>query len=196
MVQLLSDTRDAFYQCLRAHKTPNDVLISSDDFVDWLGGLEERPWPEYRQGRPITKTQLARALAPFHVSPSTVRIGAATAKGYKLSAFEKSVFALSPPIPLFRNVAPSQPPETLVVSGFSETSQGELCGVSKSGVTSQFSAGCDGVTALPKTPGQVAEMIRENHRQHPDWSTTQISKATGQPEKRVRRALAAGSTVQ
>jgi len=32
-------------------------------------------------------------------------------------------------------------------------------------------------------------MLREIHRQHPDWSTKRIAKATGQPEQRVRRAL-------
>ena len=40
-----------------------------------------------------------------------------------------------------------------------------------------------------QTLGRVAEMLREIHRQHPDWSTKRIAKATGQPEQRVRRAL-------
>src|SRR5262249_24188548 len=44
-----------------------------------------------------------------------------------------------------------------------------------------------------RTLGQVAEIIREIHRQHPHWSVKRIAQTTGQPEERVRRALAAGS---
>jgi hypothetical protein len=76
---------------------PQTTADISDDLVAWLAELEERPWPEYRRGRPITKTQLTRAIAPLRVSPGSVRIGASTPKGYKLSAFEKAFDPLPSP---------------------------------------------------------------------------------------------------
>jgi hypothetical protein len=64
--------------------------LTSADIVARLAGMEERPWPEWKAGKPITAPQLARALAPFGVRPATIRTGGNTAKGYYREAFEEA----------------------------------------------------------------------------------------------------------
>ena len=62
--------------------------------------MEDRPWPEYRKGKPITPRQLAKLLAPFGISPGTVRTESGTPKGYiraKLEGFFKR-YAPTPPV--------------------------------------------------------------------------------------------------
>jgi hypothetical protein len=62
--------------------------ISSADLVDALANLEGRPWAEWRAGKAITPTGVARLLAPFKIFPETIRIGDRTPKGYKFAQFE------------------------------------------------------------------------------------------------------------
>jgi hypothetical protein len=62
--------------------------MTSEDLVARLGAMEDRPWPEWRQGRPMTKVQLANALAPFGTRPGTIRVGANTPRGYRQEQFE------------------------------------------------------------------------------------------------------------
>jgi putative DNA primase/helicase len=65
--------------------------ISSDQIVFDLGGLEERPWPDYRRGNPINKHQVARLLEHFEIRPEPEPIrfeNGERKRGYLLSAFE------------------------------------------------------------------------------------------------------------
>jgi putative DNA primase/helicase len=80
-VRLLEDLRDMFSRA-RADR------LTSADICDKLAAMEDRPWPEYRHGLPITPTQLAKLLKPFNITPSTIRIGKNVAKGYALSAMQ------------------------------------------------------------------------------------------------------------
>lgn len=62
--------------------------ISSEDLVRELIDMEDRPWPEYRDGRQITKTGVARILKPFGVRPKTIRLNTGKLlKGYQLDWF-------------------------------------------------------------------------------------------------------------
>ena len=79
-VMLLEDLRQIFAD----RETDR---ISSTFLVELLGGMEERPWPEWRNGKPITSRQLARLLEPFGVTPRTIRFETSTAKGYLLESF-------------------------------------------------------------------------------------------------------------
>ena len=75
-VQLLADLHDLFT------KRGLDRL-DSRAIVEALVVMEDRPWPEWRQGKPLTQRQLARLLKPFDVRPKTIRLaGNGTAKGY------------------------------------------------------------------------------------------------------------------
>jgi hypothetical protein len=62
--------------------------LASGELVEALVAIEGRPWAEWKAGKPITPNGLARLLAPFHITPATIRIGDRTAKGYHLAQFE------------------------------------------------------------------------------------------------------------
>jgi putative DNA primase/helicase len=79
-IMLLSDVRDIFEERV-------DGKIASADLAEELGKLETRPWPEWK-GKTITTRQVAKLLEPFGVSPSTIRTGGTTAKGYRIEQFE------------------------------------------------------------------------------------------------------------
>ena len=63
------------------------AYLTSVSIVATLGVMEDRPWPEWRQGKPITPTQLAKALVPFGVRPKNVRDGNSVVKGYTADSF-------------------------------------------------------------------------------------------------------------
>jgi len=65
--------------------------IFSRDLVEGLIEFDDRPWCEWKRGKPITKTSLARLLKPFKIKSKDVRFGADVGRGYILEAF-KDVF--------------------------------------------------------------------------------------------------------
>jgi putative DNA primase/helicase len=83
-VMLLSDIRGVFAG------RPHADRIGSTDLAMELGAMEGRPWAEWKHGKPITATGLARMLAPFGVSPGTRRDGSDTFKGYLLVDFNEA----------------------------------------------------------------------------------------------------------
>jgi hypothetical protein len=78
---LLSDIRQIF-------KDAASDRLKSAGIASSLGQMEERPWPEWRHGRPITPVQIAVLLDRYSIKPSTHRFGQETAKGYLLAQFE------------------------------------------------------------------------------------------------------------
>jgi putative DNA primase/helicase len=88
-IQLLSDIRDIFKECDKTELTSGELITS-------LIVMEDRPWPEWKKGDPLTKTQLARLLKPFGVRPDQLWIDADGKKtkkrGYRLEWFGE-VFA-------------------------------------------------------------------------------------------------------
>ena len=83
-VQLLKDLQQLF-------SAEDADRMSSAGIVAELAKLEDRPWPEYRNERPITTNQLARLLKPFGVSPGTIRLDdGSTPKGYYKDDFKEA----------------------------------------------------------------------------------------------------------
>ena len=78
-VMLLADLRQLF----KSH----GERLSSTDIAENLAEMEERPWPEFHSGRPITVRQVARLLRPFGIKPKTIRTGANRTKGYLSEQF-------------------------------------------------------------------------------------------------------------
>lgn len=64
--------------------------ITTDHILAGLLAREDRPWPEWSKGCPLTARGLANLLRPFKITPGTVRIDGLTLKGYKTESFEKA----------------------------------------------------------------------------------------------------------
>ncbi len=80
--QLLVDLRAVF----RAAGDPE--TLSTNHLLGALQALEERPWSEWRRGKPISARGLAHVLRPFKVQPATIRFTAGLAKGYRRDALQ------------------------------------------------------------------------------------------------------------
>jgi putative DNA primase/helicase len=80
-VRLLADIREAFGQL--------DVIRSADLIVALMAD-PEKPWAEWRHGKPITQKQLAGLLRPFGIISEEVHPhGQSHGKGYKRGRFEE-----------------------------------------------------------------------------------------------------------
>ena len=100
---LLADLRELFFL---KDKLPSTKLASTE-IVAALADMEHRPWPEWRNGKPMSATQLARALKPYGVTPGAVRDGGPPFKGYQRGDFanawkrylpNRTVSTPSPPV--------------------------------------------------------------------------------------------------
>ena len=80
--QLLVDLRAVF----RAAGDPE--TLSTNHLLGALQALEERPWNEWRRGKPISARGLAHVLRPFKIQPETIRFTAGLAKGYRRDALQ------------------------------------------------------------------------------------------------------------
>jgi len=113
---LLQDIFDLF-------EARNETQLPSRVIVEHLSQLEERPWPEWRNGKPITVRQLAILLSPHKIRPRTIRlkkpnpnvipIGTETPRGYKREQFEDTWNRYLPK----RSATPPQPPTTKHLDG-------------------------------------------------------------------------------
>lgn len=61
--------------------------IQSADLVNALVQLEDRPWAEWKGGKPITPNAVARLLAPFGIRPFQMRVGTRVVRGYEVAQF-------------------------------------------------------------------------------------------------------------
>lgn len=78
---LLRDIK-AIFETRRIDTLPTQAIL------DELHRMDERPWPEWNRGRPISARGLAKQLQPFGIAPSSIRVsGELTQKGYRLASF-------------------------------------------------------------------------------------------------------------
>jgi uncharacterized protein DUF3631 len=92
-VLLLADLRSIF-ESTDTTRVPSSTLVSN------LTSIEESPWAEWRQGKPLTPNTLARLLRPFGIRPTTVRTRNGIAKGYKREDFGDAWLRYLPSEPL------------------------------------------------------------------------------------------------
>jgi Protein of unknown function (DUF3631) len=64
--------------------------VSSDDLVQALTKMRERPWPEYNRGKGLTQHGLSRLLKPYAITPADVRFGLQVRKGYHRRQFREA----------------------------------------------------------------------------------------------------------
>jgi hypothetical protein len=87
---LLSDLRDAFTQ-------RNTAVLFTAEILGVLAKIDERPWPEFRNGNAITARQVAALLKPYGIKPKTVRRDTTTEKGYRREWFDDAFARYLPP---------------------------------------------------------------------------------------------------
>lgn len=78
---LLSDIRQIF-------KERGVQRLSSADLTSNLNAIETSSWGESNNGKPLTRSRLARLLKPYGISPAGKRIGDKTPRGYDLDQFQ------------------------------------------------------------------------------------------------------------
>lgn len=61
--------------------------LKSDEIIRHLVKLEHRPWPEYKNDKPLSMGQLARLLRRFDIRPKSIRFDDGVLRGYELSDF-------------------------------------------------------------------------------------------------------------
>jgi len=90
--------------------------IFSIDLVEALTAMEERPWSEWKRGKPLTQNSLSRLLKPFGIKSGTVRLGVETQKGYKLKQFKDAFNRYLAPYSPNQTVTPTQSSKHTVYS--------------------------------------------------------------------------------
>lgn len=105
-VTLLGDIRTIF-------RTRNAPSLASEEILTQLHGMEERPWPEWREGTPMSARQLARLLHPFGITPIKWKQEGTTCRGYLRDSF----------VDAFSRYLPLEPPQAPPTSGQSTCGQ-------------------------------------------------------------------------
>ena len=170
-VLLLADLRAMFFA---TPARPGDPVpdpkeyLGSAEIVDRLGEMESRPWPEWRQGKPMTAPQLAKLLRPFGIIPRTVREGGATFKGYYRKAFTDAWDRYLPPdsalSPIEGGLKPSHRHNDDISTGYGGDHSGTSSVLVPEGnqANSLKEKACDGVTA-PHPPVEGKRGIEPSH---------------------------------
>ena len=71
-------------------------VLSTKQMLEALHALEDRPWNEWRHGKPISSRGLSNLLRLFKVTPETVRFPVGVAKGYRRDALQPAWVAYLP----------------------------------------------------------------------------------------------------
>jgi putative DNA primase/helicase len=79
-IMLLDDLRRIFAK--------GKQQITSVSLVETLVAMEDRPWPEWKNGRPITARQVAKLLDPFEIRPGQVWEHGKNLRGYERAQFD------------------------------------------------------------------------------------------------------------
>jgi hypothetical protein len=80
-IQLLEDISEIF-------EVTNYERIFTTELISHLIQMEEKPWVDWLRGKPINANALAKMLAGFEISSTTLRRDYNRKKGYKRSDFE------------------------------------------------------------------------------------------------------------
>jgi putative DNA primase/helicase len=143
-VELLRDIRSAFGDA---------EAVRSVDLVEKLVADKERPWAEWKHGRPLSQKQLGGLLRPFGIVSETVSIPAFNdAKGYRRAHFEETWAAYCPgqndvpaDFPVSKRRSVGMPMNSAQVSDFRSVADASGDG-SKNGKLSYSHAGSDAST--------------------------------------------------
>ena len=93
--QILADIRSIFTD-------KNLTQLHSQDLVDQLIEMDDHPWVEWKHGKPMTKTSLARLIKPYGVRSKSVRTHFGVRRGYTITQFQDA----------FARYLPHSPPQS------------------------------------------------------------------------------------
>ncbi len=106
-ILLLEDLRALF-------QSSGMVKLVSEEILEHLRRMEERPWPEWRDRSPLTARQLAAILHPFGITPIKWRQDEVTRRGYEPAHFTDAFSRYLPSVP-------PHPPQTSCESTYTKT---------------------------------------------------------------------------
>ena len=135
-IELLQDIKIFFDES-------GEKKVFSRDLVEYLNGLEDRPWIDYNHGRGLTASWMSRQLKTFGIQSKSIRKNETTAKGYSRGDFRK-VFALYLPD---KNVTTSHYSNHAGFHRFQNVTKGENV-TFKNAPNSPINQTCDDVTFL------------------------------------------------
>ncbi len=98
--QLLEDIKSLFQE-------RHTGELTSQEIVDHLVSLEGRPWPEWKRGKPITKTGIARLLGPFKIKPTQFKVAGEKQRGYLIEQFKDAFLRYTSQVEVVPTVLPS-----------------------------------------------------------------------------------------
>ena len=92
--------------------------LPSNEIVAALVEMEDRPWGEWRHGRPATPQTVAKLLKPFAIRSKVLKLAGAPARVYQRHEVEAAAarYATATPAPSRNPVTPSQNQEVTAVS--------------------------------------------------------------------------------
>lgn len=90
-------------------------VVATDYILQELTKREDRPWPEYRHGKPITARGLASLLGRFGIKPKQHRLGVEITRGYDVTALRSVFNAYLPPETSVTPVTPLPTTEAVTV---------------------------------------------------------------------------------
>ncbi len=96
----------------RVFENQNREKIHSVDLVAELVEIEGRPWSEWRHGKPLTTTSLARLLKPYRIKSKQLWIARSNRHGYELTSFQDAFdryLATIEPDPPFQDAKTLEP---------------------------------------------------------------------------------------
>ena len=73
-VQLLADLQELFGK--------QGDRLTTDQILEALHARDDRPWPEWSRGKPLSSRQLAKLLKPFGISPGQFKRASEKCRGY------------------------------------------------------------------------------------------------------------------
>jgi hypothetical protein len=135
--------------------------LASSEIVGALVEMEDRPWPEWREGRAITGPGVARLLKPFGIHPGQWRAGSKPARGYLAANFEEAWMRYlplpSPPLDSGHSVQDSR-------ESTSGTTYSGHCPESVPSTTSRKSNDLNDVPSVPSTstPRRDRKLAEDN----------------------------------
>lgn len=90
---ILADIREVF-------QSANLLKLHSQELVDYLVELDDRPWAEWKGGKPMSKASLAKMLKPFSIKSRQMKIGSVNKNGYEVAMFEDAFARYLPSTPI------------------------------------------------------------------------------------------------